>query len=373
MIDLQPRFSGTDPTDFKFLISEEPCDPVWDGFLAATAGGHHVQTSMWGRVKGSLGWQTIRVTAHRDNRIVGGGQILLRPLTIFGTVGYLPKGPILETFDEQLAINLLATLHQAARKKRVRYLLVQPADDDKVMSQFLTRHGFYPSQMKAIPVGTAVVDLTPEPEELLARAKSKTRYNIRLAARKGVTVREGRADELPLFHRLLMATANRQGFGDYGLHYFEAMQKIMEPEGHFKLFFAEHEGKPLSALLIILFGETALFKKGGWSGENGRLHPNERMHWEAILWAREQGYRYYDFEGIDEEAAWLLVNGQELPSNLMTSTTRFKVGFGGMVRVNPGTYDYVYNPVLRWLYRSVFPRTSAITRLNRLVGRLIGR
>jgi len=100
----------------------------------------------------------------------------------------------------------------------------------------------------------------------------------------------------------------------------------------------------LSALLILAYGEGAMYKMGGWSGEPRSIHPNELAHWNAILWARERGYRYYDFEGISPKYARALHAGLD-PAPPARGDARFKLGFGGEVALLPGTYDRAYRPL----------------------------
>ena len=84
----------------------------------------------------------------------------------------------------------------------------------------------------------------------------------------------------------------------------------------------------------------------------------EIMHWTAIEWAKSQGYRFYNFEGVDRTAAEVLLRGEPLPDSLNQSVTRFKVGFGGQVKLLPGVYLSVYNPLLRWTCNTVYPRLA---------------
>jgi lipid II:glycine glycyltransferase (peptidoglycan interpeptide bridge formation enzyme) len=95
---------------------------------------------------------------------------------------------------------------------------------------------------------------------------------------------------------------------------------------------------------VIAFGDTVSYKRGAWSGDQGQRHPNELLHWTAMRWAKQQGYRYYDFEGID--TAW--------PSGGTRSVSSFKLGFGGDVVQSPGPYELVTNPMLRRAYDGVF-------------------
>jgi lipid II:glycine glycyltransferase (peptidoglycan interpeptide bridge formation enzyme) len=144
------------------------------------------------------------------------------------------------------------------------------------------------------------------------------------------------------------------------------MLRIMVPRGHASLFIAEFAGEPLSAALLIAFGGMVSYKRGGWSGEQGNLHPNELLHWTAIRWAKREGYRYYDFEGVDLPAH---VPGAHLDpaASRVRSVSAFKTGFGGDLVLLPQAYELVDNPVLRRGYDWVGPRLMASPHARRVV------
>lgn len=122
----------------------------------------------------------------------------------------------------------------------------------------------------------------------------------------------------------------------------------------------------MATILTVPFGDTVIYKKGGWWGQHRERHPNEALHWAAIQWAKSHGYRYYDFEGIDPAAAELVLQGAPLPEPMRQSVTRFKLGFGGEVRLLPKPYDYLYNPLLRWTYRTIYPKVAGLTAMQKL-------
>jgi lipid II:glycine glycyltransferase (peptidoglycan interpeptide bridge formation enzyme) len=106
------------------------------------------------------------------------------------------------------------------------------------------------------------------------------------------------------------------------------------------------------------FGDTVIYKKGGWMGTHKDLHPNELLHWEAILWAKRQGYHYYDFEGIYPDAAAAIQKEGTLPQKYFGTVTWFKSGFGGDLKVYPEPFDYFYNPIFRWAHFHIFPKIN---------------
>jgi lipid II:glycine glycyltransferase (peptidoglycan interpeptide bridge formation enzyme) len=315
-----------------------------------------VQSSLWAQVKAVLGWRATRIVVMGGEDIVAGAQILMRPLPLAGVIGYVPKGPLFAYDDPVLAQLVFDELRQVAKAHRIQYLVVQPSGNGETEADQMSNWGFKPCSMEQWPTATVAIDLAKDLDVIMTEMKSKTRYNIRLGERQEITVREAAERDLPTFHRMLRATGQRQQFDPYPLEYFSEMWRMLEPPGYLKLFIAEYQGEALSALLAVPFGDTVIYKKGGWSGRHGKLRPNEVMHWTAIKWAKAQGYRYYDFEGIDPKVARALLKGAALPDSATQTLNRFKLGFGGQVTLLPGVYCYVHNPFLRLTYNTLFTR-----------------
>ena len=120
-------------------------------------------------------------------------------------------------------------------------------------------------------------------------------------------------------------------------------------------------------MLIVGFGDTAVYKMGGWVGARRNLHSNELLHWTAMRWARERGHRFYDLEGIPVAIAQALLRNAH-PPEAARGTTRFKLGFGGAVRVFPGAYDRARPRIL-----APVGRAAGSPRLQGVVHRVLGR
>jgi len=347
---------------YRLRRSDAARDPDWDHFLLTTPRGHHLQSSYWGAVKSILGWRAIRLLATDGATICGGAQVLLRDLPVLGSIGYVPLGPVLARPDPALRRLVLHGMQTIARAHRVQFLVVQPPAGQEALVADLLAYGFRTAGdlVRPHPKATLLVDLAPEEDALLAGMKSRTRYNIRLARRKGVRVRQGGEPDLPTFYRLLAMTGERQRFPVPSQRYFRDLLRIMAPPGHAKIFIAEAGGRPLSAALVIAFGGVVSYKRGGWSGEQGHLHPNELMHWEAMRWAKRAGYRCYDLEGIEPPG----------PDGGFSSVSAFKVGFGGEIVLLPGAYEQIRNPVLRRGYSWLGPRLSGSARARWLINRI---
>lgn len=352
-------------------ISTMADDPAWDAFLTALPGGHHTQTSLWARVKSSMGWQAVRVVIERQGDVVGGAQILYRRLPAVGALGYVSRGPVLRDADDvALGARILDEIEDVTRELGIRHLTVQPTGSTDETPPFLTGRPYLPSDTQVAPRATTLVDVTPEPDEILAAMSSKTRYNIRLSGRRSVTVREGDATDIGVYHRILVATASRQGFEAAPRRYFDAMWDVLAPAGHVRLCLGEIDGTPVSGQLAVAFGDTVVNKLSVWSGEGGRDRPNEALQWATIQWAHAHGFRRYDLEGLELDAAHAVLRGEPLPTSRSQSVTSYKLGFGGEVVVMPCARVWIRNPAARWGYAHVYPRLGNLQMVRRAVKRL---
>ena len=350
-------------------LSESRSDPAWDDFVASAPGGHHVQTSTWAEVKASLGWEAVRVAITDASGVVAGAQILARRVPVLGRVGYLDKGPLAPPDDPALIDLVLDAVDTAVRRRRIRLLIVQPPAGHSLLVERLGQRGFGASYVKAALGATVVVDLDRDLDEILAAMKRKTRYNIRKGLRSDLTIRTGEQADVAVFHRLLEETSRRQGFECTPLSSLEDMYRLMAPGGNLELLIAELDGKPLAGIINIAFADSVIYKRGAWSGLRGDLHPNETLHWEAMRRAKDRGFRYYDFDGIERAAAEAALADEPLPAKTLQSVNRFKLGFGGEVVLLPAAHSYLYDPLLRWGHDTVYPRLAGVRFVKRAVRR----
>jgi peptidoglycan pentaglycine glycine transferase (the first glycine) len=328
-----------------FCHSEDQA--AWDQLLAAHRDGHLLQSWAWGQLKARFGWSVERLAVGQAC-----AQVLYRPLPGgMGSIAYVPKGPAMDYGDQAACHALLAALRPLAQRRRALCLKIEPnLEEDLGLAHRLRALGFRPSPQSIQPPRTILIDLAAEPDALLQRMKPKTRYNIRLAARKGVTVRLGDAGDLAAFYDLLEATGQRDGFHIHSRDYYQAAHELFVPAGHGCLLLAEHEGELLAGLVAFAFGNAACYMYGASSDEKRNLMPTYPLQWEAMLWARAKGCRVYDLWGVpDEDKATLEAEFSERSDGLW-GVYRFKRGFGGRVVRTAGAWDLVYAPLRYRLY-----------------------
>jgi lipid II:glycine glycyltransferase (peptidoglycan interpeptide bridge formation enzyme) len=306
-----------------------------------------LQSWAWGELKSRFGWRVRRIA-------VGSAcaQVLFRPLPgRMGSIAYVPKGPLVDLEDDVSVRALLDAIRPLARRQRAICLKIEPdLEDDPRLAERLRALGFRPSPQTVQPRRTILVDLYAEPDQLLKRMKSKTRYNIRLAGRKGVTVRVGDGADLPAFYGLMETTAERDGFGIHSQAYYETAHSLFVPSEQGRLLLAEYEGQLLAGLVAFAFGDTAIYMYGASSDEHRNRMPAYPLQWEAMLWAREQGCRTYDLWGVPDEDGETLEAEFTRRSDGLWGVYRFKRGFGGRLLRTVGTWDLVYAPLRYRIY-----------------------
>jgi lipid II:glycine glycyltransferase (peptidoglycan interpeptide bridge formation enzyme) len=337
--------------NYQVTISTQAHHAEWDQFVENIPGGNHVQTSAWAMLKEMHSWQSVRVILSGNQGIAAGAQLLVKCLPVYGKIAYITHGPVIGTdVPLQDVMHMIDVAMQAAG---IDLLFMIPSHHQDAFVDHLHAIGLIPHNIPLTPRATTIINLEPDLETILQNMKSKTRYNIRYAERKGITVTDGGRDRLASFYEMLQKTGERNAFTPESLEYYEKMFDLFTDHSHLRLLFAEYENQPVSAVLLIAFGDTVVYKRGGWSGEHGNLRPNEALHWHAIQWAKANGFRYYDLEGISEDAAVAALAGEEIPDEALNSYSRFKLGFGGEVVILPKTYVYARNPFIRWFGQRV--------------------
>src|SRR5215212_5404367 len=285
----------------------------WNQLLSTHPNAHLLQTGEWGELKAAFGWKPARIVSGSV-----GVQILFRKLPLSFTVGYAPKA----NFDQSLWSEIDFVC------KKNHKLRISP-------------HNIQPPR-------TIIVGIKENEEEILARMKQKTRYNIRLAEKKGMTVRAW--DDIASFHRMMFLTGERDGFGIHSREYYQRAYELLHPKGMGELLLAEYEGKPLAALFVARNGNRAYYLYGASTDEERNRMPTYLLQWEAMKWAKAHGCKEYDLWGVpDEDEATLEADFEKRQAGLW-GVYRFKRGFGGELKRARQAIDRVYNPLLYWVY-----------------------
>ncbi|TFH34867.1 MAG: peptidoglycan bridge formation glycyltransferase FemA/FemB family protein [Anaerolineales bacterium] len=312
---------------------------AWRAFVQASPESHLLQSPEWGALKASFGWQVRHV-------IEGGcgAQVLIRSLPLGLKLAYIPPGPLGDWLPA-----LLPTLDDLCHAEGVFMLKIEPDQPwDKGQESQLSRAGFVPSLQTIQPPRTILVDLDKDEATILSGMKQKTRYNIRLAERKGVLVRPW--NDIAGFAAMTLETAERDAFGAHNQAYFQQAYDLFHPSGKCELLVAEVENEPVAALMVFKHGERAWYLFGASRAAHREKMPAYLLQWEAMRWAKAAGCTLYDLWGIPDADEAELEAGFTKRSDGLWGVYRFKRGFGGTVFRTVGAWDRVYKPGLYRLY-----------------------
>ena len=328
----------------------------WDTFVNEHPNGHLLQSWGWGELKASAGWHSLRFGLwDEQEEFVAAAQVLCRtaphvPLRA-GFLAYIPKGPVIDWSQPELCTTFFAQLNKELQGRGAVALRMEPSQlvavaTNNCLMESLSATLLYPTT-PVQPIRTIFLDLTLDEATLLARMKEKWRYNLRLAERKGVTVRVAKTEEdVQAWYALMQLTSDRDQFGVHMLDYYLAAWRIFSPRQQARLFLAEHDGQLLAGIFVGLFARQGIYLYGASSNEQRNLMPNYLLQWEAIRWAKQEGATLYDFWGIpateDEDEA-------------MAGVYRFKRGWGGDVVRFVGCYEHVYRPLAMRMVKRYVP------------------
>lgn len=333
----------------------------WDRALLALPNPHILQTWAWGEFKSRYGWSAARFLFEEGSRTIAAASVLQRRLSHLPvSILYVPKGPALDWTNADLAGRVLAELERLARRRQALFVKIDPdvyytgatlpscsrPACGLEAAKLLTSRGWRFSDEQIQFRNTLLLDLTLSEEDLLAAMKQKTRYNIRLAQRRGVSVRLGSRADLGLFYRLYAETAQRDGFiirhPDY---YHDAWARFLDA-GLAHLLLACVDGDVVAGLILFAFGATAWYMYGASADQRRELMPNYLLQWEAIRLARSLGHTLYDLWGAPERLE---------ESDPMWGVVRFKQGLGGEIARGLGAWDYPANRLGYRLYTAAMP------------------
>jgi peptidoglycan pentaglycine glycine transferase (the first glycine) len=313
----------------------------WNQFLSVHPNAHLLQTGEWGELKSAFGWKPVRIICGSV-----GVQILFRKLPLVFSVGYIPK---LAVNSKQSAFSqeLWREIDLVCRQNRAIFLKLEPdLWDDQAHETWNLK--LETSSHNIQPPRTVIVDIKSSENEIIARMKQKTRYNIRLAEKKGVTIRAW--DDIESFHKMMLLTGKRDEFGVHSCEYYQRAYDLLHPKQMGELLLAEYEGKPLAALFVARNGNRAYYLYGASTDEERNRMPTYLLQWEAMKWAKACGCEEYDLWGVpDEEEATLEANFETRHDGLW-GVYRFKRGFGGQLKRAVQAMDRVYNSLLYWAY-----------------------
>jgi lipid II:glycine glycyltransferase (peptidoglycan interpeptide bridge formation enzyme) len=302
----------------------------WEELASTNPASGVMQSLHWAAFKRRQGLAVLHLGLFEGADLIGGALCYAAAYSRGADLLVAPEGPVLPWEDAALARTGLRLLLEAAERVAPGALALRIEPHLAPPRPRLLR-SFRRAPLDLLPIETLYLDLDLPPEQLLAQMRPKGRYNIGLAARRGVTVRE---DRTPAAWRSLAAVLTevglRDGFFVEPATFFENLTGALTPPGLARCLFAEHGGEILGALLLICYGERATYLYGGVSNRRRELMAGYALQWAAIQTARGAGCRTYDFYGYEPYGA---------PEHLYAGFSRFKRQFGGQPQRFIGAHD----------------------------------
>lgn len=319
----------------------------WDQAVASHPAGNILQTSLWGRLKADFGWSWEVVGYQGVDSVCAGAMVLYKKLPVsLGCIAYVPRGPVVNWDDRTAIDSVLSSVEQASRNRKAWAVSLEPeVTKGESVEDILLSRGYRRGTRTVQPPTTIVIDISDDEDAILARMKSKTRYNIRLSLRKGVDVREGNLDDVGTFYKLMQETGVRDEFGIHSQSYYQRLLELFIPAGQAALLIATVENEPVAALLILAMGHKAWYIAGASSNLHRNLMPTYAAQWEAIRWAKAKGCTSYDLWGVPDANEEILEAQFTERYDGLWGVYRFKRGFGGELVRYTGLWEKALSPL----------------------------
>ncbi len=317
-----------------------PQKEEWNNFVESSPGSQVLQSWEWGEIKRPQGWEPIRLAVEDGGKTVAQMLALKRDIPYIGkSVLYAPRGPVVDLNNEPALDFLLGAVRYEAKKNGSVVLKIDPEveEDDRQTLDLLYRRGFKPQKKQIQPRSTFFLNLKDDLDTLMLSFEEKTRYNIRLAERKGVTVQELSGTQgIDIFYDIYRETAGRDHFLIHPKAYYQKIWSTMGGSGMVRIFISDFRGEPIAAVVNFFFGKRGWYMYGASKSAHRNVMPNHALHWEIIKRAKAEGYETYDLWGIPS-------NPKE--GHPLWGVYRFKKGFNGELVKFAGCLDLVYDPL----------------------------
>ena len=343
------------------ILETESDEKEYTRFLENHERCNFQQSIEWSKVKTS--WKKEVVLAEDSSKkIIGSIMIWIRKIPIFGNIMYSPRGPVCDIHNMEVLKQLTEGAKQIAKKYNAISFMIEPdiESSDIVFKNIMLDLGYLIKdnaknfREEIQPRYVFRLDTKGKTEdELFKLLHQKTRYNVRLATKKGVTIKEGTRDDLKDFHKIMETTGIRDGFIIRPLSYFEKMYDCLGKD-HMKILMAYYEGQPISGVIPIMYGNKTWYLYGASSNEHRNLMPNYLLQWEMVKIALENKSDIYDLRGVPGIA------------DNSNGLYRFKKGFGAKYTEFVGEVYIPFKPLTYKLYKiseKIFRKVRYIKRM----------
>lgn len=325
----------------------------WDSLVERSSGTDVTQLSAWAVIRARVGFSPVFLFAYQGGALVGG--CLVQRRRVFGVlrVCYVPYGPLVDTSRADASLVtpvLLRELTKLAESSAMTF--IQPPENADDISFRLLANGFRHSSAGIAPAGSYRLDLTRPLADIRSGFSARLKSWTNRWESKGVTVRRGDTEDLPILGDLIAATAARQGFPPPPVDQLDSIYRELSPAGHSALFIGEVDGRPVAADLVTMLGDTVHGRRCGFdsSGAAGRLSVPAAVRWTIINWAKTEGYRWLDFGGLPEQMLADMLDKGIRSSDAWPSGHRSKLAFNGEPFRYPPAVELLRPFAVRWVY-----------------------
>lgn len=348
----------------------------WNSLISQLPRPHLLQTKEWAEAKEPFGWIAhYKTWEDGAGKLVAAAQILQRSIRIPATgksvcMLYVPKGPTLRDWDDAaLRARILGDLRDFARAEGAFFIKIDPDiaygfglpgepnshenPTGTILVNELKTTGWRFSNEQVQMRNTMLIDVHRSEVELLAAMKQKTRYNLRLAERKGVQVRRGSPEDFGQLYKMYAETSVRDGFVIRSESYYRAVWDRFFAAGMLIPLIAEVEGQAVAGLMLFVFGTQSWYLYGMSRDQSREWMPNYLLQWEAIRASKAAGCETYDLWGAPDEFNEL---------DPMWGVYRFKQGLGAFEARHIGAWDLPIKPLMYSLYTQILPRIISVMR-----------
>tara|TARA_B100001964_G_scaffold243661_1_gene322309 strand:+ start:959 stop:1966 length:1008 start_codon:yes stop_codon:yes gene_type:complete len=326
-----------------------------DNFLKTRfISGAFLQSSVWQEFLKKQNKKYWQISVKDENNIIASCLIYENKLPFGKSYLYSPKGPIISSdisnYKKEKAFHLLLS--------KIRDLTVDTKKEEEIFLSLevinidLTKEFIKTNNIQ--PADTLIIDLTKDIENILKKMHQKTRYNIGLANRKGVKIEVSKKEkDIEIFLKLIKKTAKKNNIKIHPDKYYRLLWKTLLEKKSGELYLAKINNIIIAANIIIKFGQSVTYLHGGFDYNYRTYMAPYLLQWEIIKKIKKEGFLFYDFWGIASK------NNK---NNKWSGFTRFKKGFGGQEKSSLGTYNFIYNKQIYFLY-SIFKKIKNMIKI----------
>lgn len=297
---------------------------------------HIIQSWEWGEFREKTGVDVVRIGHFDGTKLKKAYQLTFHKVPkLKYTIGYFPKGPMVDR-------EMVEALRTIGAEKKAAFIKMEPnvtVDSSQLTVDRLEKLGLVRAKKALFTKYNFVLDLTKSEEQLLAGMHPKTRYNIKVAQKKGVEVYDS-VDEadFEIYLKLYFDTTKRQKYFGHTPEYHRLVWKTLKDAKMARVLIGKYQKKPLVAWMLLNFGDTLYYPYGGSSTEYKDVMASNLVAWEAIKLGKKLELKSLDL--------WGALGLEPNTHDPWYGFHRFKAGYGARHVEYIGTFDLVLNPTL---------------------------